>query len=714
MKSAIVPYQGNSSSVAVKPQQSMAIVPAKKESVNKAEVTAKDIRRNVLMLLRKRQQRDRLEAKFAKVKEASKAKDAARKEESKQEKTSFLTKVGSGIKGKAEKLGGNLFGALGDLLGFIALDWISKPENQQILKGIVEGIGHVFRFVDFWVTGSVDNLLTGFSQLVGGDTLLDRFVGFFQMVAGIFGLRYFRNPGLIITDLNKIRKFVTEGGLRKLSIFNKKLQKYGLKKALKFAFPRLSKILQKISGLGGRILKGIADKTGVGKVGSLFTKITTALLRKAPGLPAAKKAIFKILKPVTKFLTGIPFVGGLISFGVNMLLGDPPGQAGVKAIGSSLGTWLGAGLGSLLLPGIGTFLGGFLGGLVGDWLGARFYDLLKGRDAKEPTVLEEERQKAIMARADIMKAGNSKAKRDKRAMLEAIAKKMGTNPETGKPYTADQVDELLNKKPEALDDKTTEKASGKDGPVNIPAGNVNLQAAKLLRNYEGLRLNAYPDPYTNAEPYTIGIGATYYPPGFRLGQDRPGRKVKLGDTITEQEAYDIKAWHVDLFAREAEKKIGSAVWNKLPANVKVALISKAFNYGEVYDSALPLIKQGSESGNYSALANYFRERLAPHNDGINRWRRNDEAAVIETGKSPRAGFEFGKGGGSPIPMQKQYRHSIMSQLSMEAVQARKFANRGGGGTVIIRTGAQTYANYTSVVNAPRVNSNTRMSQKRGL
>jgi len=56
----------------------------------------------------------------------------------------------------------------------------------------------------------------------------------------------------------------------------------------------------------------------------------------------------------------------------------------------------------------------------------------------------------------------------------------------------------------------------------------------------------------------------------------------------------------------------------------------------------------------------------------------------------------------------------MSQLSMEAVQSRKFANRGGGGTVIIRTGAQTYANYTSVVNAPRVNSNTRMSQKRGL
>ena len=113
-----------------------------------------------------------------------------------------------------------------------------------------------------------------------------------------------------------------------------------------------------------------------------------------------------------------------------------------------------------------------------------------------------------------------------------------------------------------------------------------------------------------------------------------------------------------------EKKIGSAVWNKLPTNVKVALISKAFNYGEVYDSALPLIRQGSESGNYSAFSKLLPRKITPHNDGINRWRRNDEASVIETGVIC-SGFEFGKGGGSPIPMQKQYRHSIMSQLSME-------------------------------------------------
>ena len=371
MKSAIVPYKGNSSSVAVKPQQSMAIVPANKESVNKAEVTAKDIRRNVLMLLRKRQQRDRLEAKFAKVKEASKAKEAARKEEAKQEKTSFLTKVGSGLKGKAEKLGGNLFGALGDLLGFIALDWISKPENQQTLKGIVEGIGHIFSFVDWWVTGSIDNLMTGFSQLVGGDTVLERFVGFIRLVGGIFGLRYFTNPTLIIKDFNRIKDFIMEGGLRKLKIFLKKTERFGLKKGLKFAFPKLTKVLQKISGLGKRVLGGIKNILGKTGVGNLFKRIGNAIWRQigGKGAGAIMPVMKKLMKPVTGFLKRIPVVGGLISFGVNLLFGDSLTQSAFKALGGSLGSWIGGGIGTLIpLPILGTFVGAFVGGVIGDWL----------------------------------------------------------------------------------------------------------------------------------------------------------------------------------------------------------------------------------------------------------------------------------------------------------------------------------------------------------
>jgi GH24 family phage-related lysozyme (muramidase) len=181
-------------------------------------------------------------------------------------------------------------------------------------------------------------------------------------------------------------------------------------------------------------------------------------------------------------------------------------------------------------------------------------------------------------------------------------------------------------------------------------GAINQQASLLLRNYEGLELNAYPDPATKAEPYTIGIGATYYPPGFRLA-GRPGNKVELGDTITEAEAYEIKRYHVNQFASSAESKIGSGTWNKLPAGVKVALISKAFNYGEVYDSAIPLIESGADTGDFSDLAGYFSNRLAKHNNGINSWRRNDEASVILTNSSPRANLAFGGGSGMVRPKQ---------------------------------------------------------------
>ena len=45
--------------------------------------------------------------------------------------------------------GGDLLGSIGKLLGFMAMDWLSKPENQAIVKGIVSGVGAVFKFVDF-------------------------------------------------------------------------------------------------------------------------------------------------------------------------------------------------------------------------------------------------------------------------------------------------------------------------------------------------------------------------------------------------------------------------------------------------------------------------------------------------------------------------------------------------------------------------------------
>ena len=436
--SAIVPYQANKSSAMVQPQQSMsAIVPMQKETAKKAEVTARDVRASVLRLLRKRQQRDRLEAKYYNLEKTLNERQKARKEEKKNESKSLLGSVGSGFRARARKAGGDLLGSIGKLLGFLALDWLSKPENQAIVKGIVSGVGAVFKFVDFWVTGSVDNLLSGFSQFVGGDTILERVLGFFQMAAGFFGLKYFLKPNLIIDDLTKVINFFREGGVRKIKIFLEKTKKYGLKKGLKFAFPRLAKVLEKFTGIGGRILKGIKEKLGLNKAGNLFAKIGNALLRKMPVLKVAKRAIFKLLRPVTGFLKSIPFVGGLISFGVNMLLGDPPGEAGIKAIGGSLGSWIGAGIGSIVFPGVGTFLGGLLGGLLGDFIGSRFYDLLKGKKAKQPTPDEEERMALLRRKAELKKRYRN---RTEGAILKMLADEKGITVEQLKEKLADKVD----------------------------------------------------------------------------------------------------------------------------------------------------------------------------------------------------------------------------------------------------------------------------------
>ena len=64
-----------------------------------------------------------------------------------------------------------------------------------------------------------------------------------------------------------------------------------MKKGLKFAFPRLAKILEKFTGIGGRILRGIKEKLGLNKVGNLFSKIGNALLRKMPGLEVVKLSL---------------------------------------------------------------------------------------------------------------------------------------------------------------------------------------------------------------------------------------------------------------------------------------------------------------------------------------------------------------------------------------------------------------------------------------
>lgn len=53
---------------------------------------------------------------------------------------------------------------------------------------------------------------------------------------------------------------------------------------------------------------------------------------------------------------------------------------------------------------------------------------------------------------------------------------------------------------------------------------------QFIASFEGLRLDAYVDPGTGAEPITIGYGTTIYD---------DGKKVHLGDTITKERAEQL-------------------------------------------------------------------------------------------------------------------------------------------------------------------------------
>ncbi|AOO14426.1 hypothetical protein Sn180910_012 [Cyanophage S-RIM14] len=172
------------------------------------------------------------------------------------------------------------------------------------------------------------------------------------------------------------------------------------------------------------------------------------------------------------------------------------------------------------------------------------------------------------------------------------------------------------------------------------SGGFDKKFAALLGNYEGLRLKAYADANYGWEIPTIGIGATYYPKGFRKSG-----KVQKGDTITKDEAYWIKSKHIIEHRKRLTDEVGSD-YNKAPNRVKAGLESVVFNYGSLSGAGIKdTVKQSLSTGNYAPVISAYRSRLASHNGGINNWRRNDEAGVMETGSSKRAGISFASQGG---------------------------------------------------------------------
>ena len=98
---------------------------------------------------------------------------------------------------------------------------------------------------------------------------------------------------------------------------------------------------------------------------------------------------------------------------------------------------------------------------------------------------------------------------------------------------------------------------------------VDLAAAlKLIKQFEGCHLEAYPDPLSGGDPWTIGYGTTRY-------QD--GRCVSRGDKINAIEADLLLRQEVDRIAEKLRATV--PFWVAMADHQQCALISFAYNLG---------------------------------------------------------------------------------------------------------------------------------------
>jgi len=137
----------------------------------------------------------------------------------------------------------------------------------------------------------------------------------------------------------------------------------------------------------------------------------------------------------------------------------------------------------------------------------------------------------------------------------------------------------------------------------------------LIKQFEGFRTNAYVDPGTGGEPITIGYGTTRY---------ADGRKVRMGDTITEFQATEELAHHVKQVAEKAIRRyidvpltqfefdsLSSWVYNVGSGNLQSSTLRKKLNARD-YEGAANEFPRWTKAGG-NELAGLVARRTAERN-----------------------------------------------------------------------------------------------------
>ena len=105
-------------------------------------------------------------------------------------------------------------------------------------------------------------------------------------------------------------------------------------------------------------------------------------------------------------------------------------------------------------------------------------------------------------------------------------------------------------------------------PAPVGGDDVPQMGIKLIKEFEGCHLNAYPDPLTGGLPITIGWGST---------RDKNGQPFQMGDSITQSEADELLITQCKNQFLPALRKIPH--WGEMSDGKRGALLSFAYNLG---------------------------------------------------------------------------------------------------------------------------------------
>ena len=217
------------------------------------------------------------------------------------------------------------------------------------------------------------------------------------------------------------------------------------------------------------------------------------------------------------------------------------------------------------------------------------------------------------------------------------------------------LEQLVAHEPQALEEGgtlrrlwTAQQTAAGTGRRAVPAPVADIPAAvavalPLVKEFEGCRLKAYPDPESGGEPWTIGWGSTC---------DSQGRPIKEGDRISQEQADALLRSRLEDDWRRLRDCIPT--YKALSVNRQAALLSFTYNCGprwfgaKGFDTLSSALRSGALEAMPAALMLYVNPG-GPSEAGLRR-RRKAEGALWNASPDQGSPPSPDRGGGHPNPL----------------------------------------------------------------